>query len=195
MRILLCNGREIRVRTLAIICAVLVMSGCATQASLTILSQPEGAYLTEKGSGKVFGVAPVVVAYDANALANHKRADGCYLVQGFEARWVSGATASVDHMTLCGSSTGAYTITFSRAPNYPDLQRDLQFALQIQAIRAQQQQARAAQDAAAAAQARAAQEAARARTAQNAAALRALNAAPINCTSTQMGHIVQTNCY
>jgi len=68
----------------------LAMAGCATRATLTVFSQPEGAYLTEKGTGKVYGVAPVAVVYDANALASYKRADGCYLVKGFEARWVSG---------------------------------------------------------------------------------------------------------
>lgn len=156
------------------------LCGCATQASLTVFSQPEGAYLTEKGTGKVYGVAPVTVVYDSKALSNFKGADGCYRVKGFEARWVSGATASLDLITLCGTSTGEYNITFSRASTYPDLDRDLQFALQLQSIRAQQQQASAAQDAAAA------------------AVYRALNPPqrkPLNCTSTQLGYTVQTNCY
>lgn len=156
------------------------LSGCATQASLTVFSKPEGAYLTEKGSGKVYGLAPATVVYDSKVLSNFKGADGCYRVKGFEARWVSGATASMDLITLCGSSTGAYNITFSRAPTYPDLERDLQFALQLQSIGAQQRQARAAQDAAAA------------------AVYRAFNPPqpnPLNCTSTQFGNTVQTNCY
>jgi hypothetical protein len=147
---------------------------------LTVFSQPEGAYLTEKGTGKVYGLAPATVVYDSKALSNFKGADGCYRVKGFEARWVSGATASLDLITLCGSSTGAYNITFSRAPTYPDLERDLQFTLQLQSIRAQQQQARAAQDAAAA------------------AVYRAFNPPqpkPLNCISTQFGNTVQTNCY
>ena len=166
-------------RFLALLVIALALGGCATQASLTVFSQPEGAYLTEKGTGKVYGVAPVRIVYDSKALANFKNPAGCYLVKGFEARWVSGATANLGVITLCGESTANYNITFSRASNYPDLERDLQFALQLQSIRAQQQQARAAQDAAAA------------------AVFRAFNPPPripVNCTSTQFGNTVQTNC-
>jgi hypothetical protein len=157
----------------------LVLGGCATQASLTVFSQPEGAYLTEKATGKVYGAAPTTIVYDSKALLNFTNANGCYLVKGFEARWVSGATASLEQITLCGSSTDAYNITFSRAANYPDLERDLQFALQLQSLRAQQQQAGAAQDAAAA------------------AVFRAFTppANPVNCRSTQYGNTVRTNCY
>jgi hypothetical protein len=156
------------------------LGGCSTQASLTVFSQPEGAYLTEKGSGKVYGVAPATIAYNAAALANFKGADGCYRVKGLEARWVSGATAELELIRLCGASNGSYNITFSRDPKFPDLERDLQFALQIQSTRAQQQQARAAQDAA------------------DAALYRNLaipQRKPVNCTSTQIGNTVQTNCY
>jgi len=154
--------------------------GCATQASLTVDSQPPGAYLTEKGTGKVYGVSPVTIVYDSKMLANFRRADGCYRVKGFEAQWVSGATSSLEVITLCGASNGAYNITFSRAAGYPDLEKDLQFALQLQSIRAQQQQARAAQDAA------------------EAAVYQAFNPpqrTPLNCTSVQVGYIVQTKCH
>lgn len=164
----------------ALVLGALSLAGCATHASLTVFSQPEGAYLTEKGTEKVYGVAPATIVYDSKALANFKRADGCYVVKGLEARWVSGATANLELITLCGASNGAYNITFSRASNYPDLERDLQFALQLQSIRAQQQQARAAQDAAAA------------------TVFRAFNPSqtkPVSCTSTQLGNTVQTNCY
>jgi len=163
-----------------LIIAALALGGCASQASLTVFSQPEGAYLTEKGTGKVYGVAPATFVYDPAALANSKGADGCFRVKGFEARWVSGATAALELITLCGASTGAFNITFSRDPNFPDLEKDLQFALQIQQTHAQQQQARAAQDAA------------------NAALYRNLmvpQRRPVNCTSTQIGKTVQTNCY
>ena len=163
-----------------IIVAGFPLGGCATQASLTVFSQPEGAYLTEKGTGKVYGIAPATVVYDPAALAKYKGPDGCFRVKGFEARWVSGATASLELVRLCGSSTGSFNITFSRDPKFPELRRDLEFALRIQQTRAQQQQARAAQDAA------------------DAAFYRALFAPPrkpVNCTSTQIGNTVQTNCY
>ncbi|MDE2078692.1 MAG: hypothetical protein KGI91_16730 [Burkholderiales bacterium] len=155
------------------------LAGCSTQASLTVYSQPEGAYLVEKGSGKSYGVAPTTVVYDASTLKNFRNAEGCYVVKGFEAKWVSGATAALELITLCGSSTGAYNITFSRPQDYPNLDKDLQFALQVQSTRALQQQARAAQDAA------------------DAAFYNNLiqqQRSTVNCTSTQFGNTVQTRC-
>lgn len=165
-------------RQILTIVLVLVVAGCSTQARLAVHSQPAGAYISEKGSGTVYGVAPTVVVYDANALANHKRADGCYYVRGLEAKWVSGATASLESIKLCGEANGVYNITFSRSPDYPDLERDLQFALSLKSADAQQRQARAAQEAA------------------NAATYQATKPRKaVNCTSSQIGNTVQTNCY
>ena len=130
-------------------------------------------------------MAPAEAVYDPNAMKNFKAADGCYLVRGFEARWVSGATAGVENVRLCGGATGSYTITLSRDSSAPGLERDLQFALQLHPVRAQQQQARAARD-----------------TADNNEILlyKALatpttpQRATVNCTSTQYGNTVNTNC-
>ena len=57
-------------RTALSLAGVLVLAGCATQASLTVFSQPEGAYLTEKGTGKVYGVAPTRIVYNSKELPN-----------------------------------------------------------------------------------------------------------------------------
>lgn len=154
-------------------------SGCATQAVLTVRSQPEGAFITEEGTGRAYGMAPVNVAYDAGALSQHRAPDGCFLVKGFEARWVSGTSSSLEQIRLCGSKIGAYSILFSRGSRQPGLEKDLQFAIQLQALRAQQQQAQAAQDAAA-------------------AALYSSWATPpsqnVLCISNQVGNTVITNC-
>ncbi len=169
-----------QIRALVLTVAAALLGGCSTQATLTLQSQPVGAYLIEKDTGKQHGIAPVTVYYDASSLAKHKGTDGCFRVKGFEARWVSGTTAALEFVRLCGSSTGNYEITFSRDPKAPDFDKDLQFALQLQATRAQQQQATAAQDAAAAAM------------------YRSLVPPPrraVNCTSTQIGNTVRTNCY
>ena len=88
-----------------------VLGGCATQASLAVYSQPPGAYLTEVGTGRVLGIAPAASYYQEKLLHNHKDAQGCYLVKGVEATWVSGAQAVTDPVRLCGSSTGNYQIT------------------------------------------------------------------------------------
>lgn len=165
--------------TIAAAALLIALGGCATQASLTVLSQPEGAYLTEKGSGKALGIAPAIAHYDGQALLSFKGRDGCYLVRGFEARWISGATASLENVRLCGSNTGNYNITFNRDPSGPGFEKDLQFSLQLRALRAQQQQAQAAE------------------TAATAALLRAFSApqtSTISCTSMQTGNMVQTNC-
>ncbi len=159
--------------------AVAIASGCATQASLTVTSQPEGAFITEKGSGKSYGTAPVVVVYDTDTLKAYRGSDGCYRVKGFTARWVSGTTASLELVRLCGKTTGVYTITFGRDPSQPGFDKDMEFALRLQAVRAQRQQAQAAQDATAAALF---------------SAWAAAQRTTVMCTSTQVGLIVQTQC-
>lgn len=159
-----------------------LMFGCATQATLTVQSQPQGAYITEQGTGRVLGVAPVVSYYDASALKqNRQDAQGCYLVRGFEARWVSGATTFVPDTRLCNGTTNDYSITVTRNSSDPGLEKDLQFAMQVQALQLQAQQAQAAQDAA------------------TAALIGAFSAAqqrttPVQCSSYPVGDSVQTTC-
>jgi hypothetical protein len=156
---------------------VLLLAGCATRASLTISSNPDGAYITEN-NGKAFGVTPVTAYYDPATLPSLVDRDGCFIVDGFTARWVSGATAESNKLRLCGSKTGDYTITFTRDPSAPGFAQDMQFALQVQQVRAQQQQAQATEEAADAAlfQASSPQK------------------STFYCTTTQVGAIVQANC-
>jgi hypothetical protein len=108
--------------------------GCATQASLTVFSQPAGAYISAISPGTRGGIAPFTFYYDGNALKAYKGPDGCYLVKGFKARWVSGVSAREQNVRLCGSSTGDYNITVIRDPSAPGFEKDMQFALQVQAI-------------------------------------------------------------
>ena len=170
----------IRVLKLVVIISfAVIVTGCATQTRLTIYSQPEGAYLTERGTGKAFGLAPVTVVYDPLVLAKHRQSDGCYLVKGFEARWVSGASAYLDNMKICGSPYGAYQITYSRNPNDPGFDKDLQFSIQVQSVRAQQQQAQAANDASSIALYN---------------AIMSNQKQSLNCSSYQVGDTIQTRC-
>lgn len=152
-------------------------TGCATQATLTIYTQPEGAFITERGTGTSFGASPVTVSYDPLALSRHMNSKCCFLVKGFDAHWVSGVVASLGQIELCGSRYGSYQITYSRDSAAPGLERDMQFALQVQAARAQQQQAKAAQDAALASLFQAWQ-----------------STQPVTCTSNQIGNSVYTQC-
>lgn len=125
----------------------ILLAGCATQATLTVNTWPEGAVITEIGSGRFSGESPAVSYYNLNS-KSPKNSAGCYLVRGFKAQWQSGAVASTSEtITLCGPSTGDYNISIQR-PQVGGLDRDQNYAVQKQMLRAQQQQAKSAQDAA-----------------------------------------------
>lgn len=122
--------------------------GCSTQATLNVFSQPTGAYITEIGTSLTLGIAPTSAVYNPLILRNNKDNNGCYLVKGLKAKWVSGATSTLNPIRLCGSPTSTYNITINRDSSYPGLEKDLNFAMQVQNMLAQQQQAQAAQSAA-----------------------------------------------
>jgi len=132
-----------------VLISLIQVTGCMTQASLTLYSQPEGAYITEKDTGTSFGMSPAVIVYDPANLSRYRNSEGCYVVNGVQAKWVSGAYTEMETVKLCGRNYGDYNITISRDPSLPGLDKDMKFALEVQSIRAQQQQAQAARDAAA----------------------------------------------
>lgn len=166
--------------------AAVFLSACSTQATLTLRSQPEGAYVTQIISGTQHGITPKTFSYEASALDKLKKVDGCFVVPGFEVRWISGATSKIEQIKLCSTSTADYEITMARNLNAPGLEKDIQFAAQLQAAYArqrlaiqQQQQAKAAQD-------------------ETNALLRSIASPPrraLNCTSMLVGNMMQTNCY
>lgn len=123
------------------------LSGCVAQPTLYVVSQPAGAYVTEASAGGNANIAPIQLYYDPVLLERTMDAQGCYRVKGFRAQWVSGAVAVIDPVKLCPRQ-GVYeewTLTMRRPNDHPDLERDLQFAVELQSIRAQEQHARAAQ--------------------------------------------------
>ena len=118
---------------------VAFLTGCATHSTLTVTSQPSGASITEAGTGKALGVAPVVLYYDA-----HKDASGCFQVGGLNAKWVSGATTySEPIIRFCGSNTGNYRYLFIRDAKAEGLDKDFDFSMRQSAVAAQQAQAKA----------------------------------------------------
>lgn len=151
------------------------MTGCAMQATLTVHTQPTGAYITEAETGASGGISPAVFYYNPQTLNYYRDSSGCFVVKGMTAKWVSGATATVNPIRLCGLNFEDYAITINRPADHPDLEKDLQFALQVQALLAQQQQAEAA---------------------RQAAALQFLNATggAVKCTSIPIGNQVHTKC-
>jgi len=129
---------------LVMLCALL--SGCSPDStSLIVKSEPDGAYITQSDTGAALGTAPVSIEYDKAKLlkkANKDNKAGCFRVKGFNARWVSGATASsTPSVRLCNPVGKSFTVTLKRNTNDPDLEKDLQFARQDKALQVQQQQA------------------------------------------------------
>lgn len=133
-------------KRLTAILAVTTIVGCATPGvRITVTSSPDGAYITSEGP--VTGLVPVVAFWDKKTLDGLGRdGNGCLLLQGFTATWVSGAVTTVPTLRHCDKSTdGNYSFVMSRDMNTPGLDKDLQFALQVQNARVQKEQADAAQ--------------------------------------------------
>lgn len=136
---------------ISVLAHALFACGCASYATLTVRSQPTGAYITGRGSYQP-NLAPVSYYFDAAQLAPFKDSKGCYRVAGLSARWVSGATAkSADPIRLCGGVTGTYEVVLKRPDTVSGLEKDLEFALKVESLQAQQRAATAAEWAATAA--------------------------------------------
>lgn len=59
-----------RILVFLISCSLVIVMGCATQASVAVPSQSEGAYLTAKSTSKVSGMPPAKVVYDSTSKEN-----------------------------------------------------------------------------------------------------------------------------
>ena len=127
--------------------ASIVLGGCASNfVTLQVHTQPAGAYITQT-SGAALGASPVAAQYLRAELKKHRDSSGCSLVQGFNAQWVSGATASSEPtIRLCGSHD-TFTTTIARSASAPGLDKDLEFALRLTGANAAQRQAGAIEDA------------------------------------------------
>lgn len=148
--------------------------GCSTPGvRLTVTSEPDGAYITS---------VPVVAFWEMQSLEKSSRDEkGCFQLKGFTARWASGAVTEVPVVRVCGESDGDYNFVMSRDMNHPNLGKDLQFALQVQAVRAKNAQAEASQAAAFAAM-------------WSAAKVGQTPQKPVHCSTYNSGSTIQTNC-
>lgn len=136
------------VKKFLIVSAAVSLVGCASShVQLQVNTQPPGAYITE-ANGTVLGAGPVLTQYPRESLKKHKDATGCFVVKGFNAQWVSGATATTaPTLRLCGTNE-LYNITITRNTSDPGLDKDLEFALRMSTAGAAQRQAGATEDAA-----------------------------------------------
>lgn len=163
-----------------LVLTILIM-GCSTPGvRLTVTSEPDGAYITSEGP--VSGIVPVVAFWEMKYLEKSSRdPNGCFQLGGFTARWASGAVTEVPVLQHCGEADGDYTFVMSRNMNVPGLDKDMKFALEVQAIRAQKTQAESAQSAAYAAL-------------LSGAKFSQPTPRPSYCSTYRIGNTFQTNC-
>ncbi|MEP7154109.1 MAG: hypothetical protein ABI856_20585, partial [Nitrospira sp.] len=102
-------------------------------------------------------------------------------LKGFTARWASGAVTEVPVVRVCGETDGNYNFVMPRVMNHPKFEKNLQFALQVQAVRTQNSQAEASQAAAFTAM-------------WSAAKLGQVTQKPVHCSTYNLGNTIQPNC-
>ncbi len=114
----------------------LILVACTNHTQLTFVSQPEGAMITEISAGNKIGTAPTEKSYDAASMSSVD-SEGCYKLNGVEARWVSGAVERMPELKLCDGIKVSYTVTLVRPLSYPDLEKDLAVEKQLKKIEIQ----------------------------------------------------------
>jgi hypothetical protein len=112
------------------VAVTLLSTGCVPPVSLTVLTEPEGGYISGH-NGRSYGIAPVVISYDFESFKKSKNADGCFVGEGFVTQWVSGASKTTENVIMCPTYPFKYQIKIDRGTNAPDLDKDLQFAMQV----------------------------------------------------------------
>jgi len=113
------------------------LTSCASNIGLTYKTQPLGAMVSFI-DGRQIGETPAKLYYkwDEKYVRN-----GCLHIKGFTAKWVSGAQAtSPETLRVCNSS-GDFEYTLARPTDAPGLEKDMNYAMQTQQLRLQQQQA------------------------------------------------------
>ena len=92
-------------------------------------SERQGAMITAVDSIATLGRAPVVKAYKLHILPEPDE-DGSVIVPGVEALWDSGATARIGGLRIFDLQQNAFSIRLPRPTGHPDLDVDLQVALE-----------------------------------------------------------------
>lgn len=134
------------IRLSIVISFLFFVAGCSTfthpYTYLEINSDPPGAQITELGSGKTVGFAPLTVAYDIGNLVKSKSTSfGCYDILGFSLVWPSGAapTRQPQVLQLCDlTPLGVKSINYVRDRAHENFDEDMKFADQLLAIRAKE---------------------------------------------------------
>ena len=118
------------VRFLLVFTVAFALAACNSKAiRIRYDSEPQGAMITAVDSIATLGRAPVVKAYNLDILPEPDE-DGCVFVPGAEALWDSGATAQIRGLRICDVQQNAFSIRLPRSNGYPDLDVDLEVALE-----------------------------------------------------------------
>lgn len=123
------------------IISLATLSGCTSnQVALTVYSNPSGAVIhTASGTA---GYSPATLYY---SISDNDRKQGYLRINWIGAKWVSGASSIQKTLTIPLSRGNNQSFVLQR-PNVKGYATDAQFSLQVQTLRAQQAQARAAQE-------------------------------------------------
>ncbi len=118
-------------RGLAALACALFLTGCTT--TVTVTSDPEGAMITNRAGTVKYGYAPVEVNFDKDVLEQSIDPTDpmrCAKVQGFTARWPSGAEAhSENPLPVCDLRYGE-TVALKRPQGVEGEEIDLRWALE-----------------------------------------------------------------
>lgn len=126
---------------------MLLASGCATKVDVTYYSDPRGATLYQ--NNQQLGSAPFTVSYP---VSQHDLDQGYIVVPNIAARWVSGASTTLNdyHVSLSGTMQKVFdqtrSVVIQRPFDAPDRDKDFNYALELEKTEALQRQA-AAQEA------------------------------------------------
>lgn len=159
----------------ALLPAAALLMGCSTMLKVTYQSDPPGAALYQ--GAQLFGYAPVVLEYE---VTEEDRRAGVKQLQGTSVKWASGATATIPSLTADLRLVGMnQEFTFRRPDSFPGRDIDMRFALDLERLKLQRQQASAEAS-------RALWESLRPRAPEPQRS--------VNCTSMVIGGMVHTNC-
>ncbi|NKB32529.1 MAG: hypothetical protein GKR91_05465 [Pseudomonadales bacterium] len=112
----------------------LILVACTNNTQLTFVSWPAGATITEITADNKIGIAPTEKSYD-DATLGSVDSEGCYTLNGVEARWASGAVRRLPELMLCDGINISYTVGLVRPRSYPDLEKDLAVEKQLMLLR------------------------------------------------------------
>ncbi len=114
-----------------------LLTGCST--TVVFESDIEGAVVTS-AAGQKYGMTPVSVSFPDKQLDATRQPDGCARIPGVTYTWASGATVSSPNPILLCTGGSMHRYVMKRPADAPDLEKDLQTALQLARLRQAQLQ-------------------------------------------------------